>query len=51
MDPWELFCEACRIVVEERDVYLEVIVIGDIFLMQLKALENFDEEDEDNEQA
>ena len=25
MDPWEMFCELCQRVVEDQNVYLEVI--------------------------
>jgi len=26
MDPWKLFCHLCKTVVEEQDVYLDVLI-------------------------
>lgn len=26
MNPWELFCHLCKTVVEEQDVYLDILV-------------------------
>ncbi len=49
MDPWELFSELCRRVVEDQNVILEVMVINrERILMSLTPIvDDFDEEDED----
>ena len=48
MDPWRLFSELCRRVVEEQNVVLEVAIIGDRILMSLAPIvDDFGEEDEE----
>jgi hypothetical protein len=48
MDPWKLFSELCRLVVEEQNVYLEITILGGHIQM---ALWPYNEEgfDEDND--
>lgn len=46
MDPWEMFSEMCRQVVEDQNVYLEVIVSGGAVRMALYPLEDLEGEDE-----
>lgn len=43
MDPWELFSEMCKTVVEEQNVYLDVLVIGNGIEMMLRLLEEGEE--------
>jgi predicted RNA-binding protein associated with RNAse of E/G family len=45
MDPWELFCHLCKTVVEEQDVYLDVLITPAGVEMMLMPM---DEEDEDD---
>lgn len=50
MDPWRIFSELCRRVVEEQNVYLEVMIIGDRILMSLEPYTDYyDEEDDEDE--
>lgn len=44
MDPWELFCELCKIVVQEQNVYL-VLITGNGIEMMLMPMdeENIEE--------
>lgn len=44
MDPWELFCELCRQVVEEGNVYLDVLFFKNGIEMQLMPLDEEDNE-------
>ena len=47
MDPWDVFSELCRRVVEEGNVYLDVLIFKDGGIeMQLMPM---DEEEEDGE--
>lgn len=46
MDPWDVFSELCRQVVEEGNVFLDVFVYENGIHMQLMPL---DEEEEDGE--
>ena len=46
MDPWEVFSELCRQVVEEQNVYLEVIISNGAIGMSLYPLEDLEGEDE-----
>ena len=46
MDAWEIFCELCRRVVEEQNVYLDVLITTKGIEMQLRPL---DDEEEDCE--
>lgn len=50
MDPWDVFSELCRQVVEEKNVYLEVIIYNGSISMSLWPYneENFEEEEEDD---
>ena len=46
MDPWELFSELCKIVVEEQNVFLDVLVTEkgiEMMLMPTEDEENADE--------
>lgn len=43
MDPWELFSELCKIVVQEQNVYLDVLISENGIEMMLMPM---DEEDE-----
>lgn len=47
MDPWELFSELCRIVVQEQNCFLEVNIIGHDILMHLEPLEDLEDEEDD----
>ena len=44
MDPWELFSEMCKTVVEEQNVYLDVLVTGNGIEMMLRPLKEGEEE-------
>lgn len=46
MDPWDVFSELCRRVVEEGNVYLDVLICKNGIEMQLRPL---DEEDNEGE--
>lgn len=46
MDPWELFCHLCKTVVEEQDVYLDILVTPVGVEMMLMPMD--EEEDEDD---
>jgi len=46
MDPWDVFSELCRRVVEEGNVYLDVLIYKNGIEMQLMPL---DEEDNEGE--
>lgn len=47
MDPWELFSELCRRVVEEQNVYLDVIITGNNIEMMLMPVGEIEEEDDE----
>ena len=44
MDAWEIFCELCKRVVENHNVYLEVFVGTTGVQMQLVPLDAFEDE-------
>ena len=46
MDPWDVFSKLCRQVVEEGNVFLDVLIYKNGIEMQLMPL---DEEEEDGE--
>ena len=46
MNPWELFCHLCKTVVEEQDVYLDILVTPVGVEMMLMPMDK--EEDEDD---
>ena len=47
MDPWDVFCEMCRRVVEDQNVFLDVLITAAGVEMQLMPMdEDFEEEDE-----
>ena len=43
MDPWELFSELCKIVVEEQNVFLDVLVTEKGIEMMLMPTEDEDD--------
>lgn len=45
MDPWELFSMLCQRVVEEQNVYLDVIVMGNNIEMMLMPVGEEEEDD------
>jgi len=47
MDPWQIFSEPCRRVVEEQNVYLEVTIHGDYISMELWPYNDEDLEGDD----
>lgn len=49
MDPWEVFSELCRRVVEGQNVMLEVMIFQGRILMNLSPYSDFDDEEENNE--
>ena len=44
MDPWELFSELCRRVVEEQNVFLDVIITNGMVEMMLMPYDEDGEE-------
>ena len=46
IDPWILFSELCRQVVEQQNVYLEVVISNGVIGMSLYPLEDLEGEDE-----
>lgn len=46
MDPWELFCHLCKTVVEEQDVYLDILVTPVGVEMMLMPMDKEEEEDD-----
>lgn len=50
MDPWDVFSELCRQVVEKQNVYLEVTIYNGSISMSLWPYneEDFEEEEEDD---
>lgn len=46
MDPWRLFSELCRKVVEEQNVVLEVAIVGDRILMSLAPVAEYEDDDD-----
>lgn len=47
MDPWEIFSELCKKVVEEQNVYLDILITGNGIEMMLMPLEGYDDGDYD----
>lgn len=47
MDPWELFSMLCQRVVEEQNVYLDVIITGNNIEMMLMPVGEIEEEDDE----
>ncbi len=45
MDPWLIFSELCRRVVEEQNVYLDILITGNGIEMMLMPLEEYDDGD------
>lgn len=45
MDPWKLFSELCRLVVEEQNVYLEVFIFDGRIKMELYPFITFEEDE------
>jgi len=43
MDPWELFSELCKIVVQEQNVFLDVLVTEQGIEMMLMPTEDEDD--------
>ncbi len=43
MDPWELFSELCKIVVEEQNVFLDVLITEKGIEMMLMPTEDEDD--------
>lgn len=48
MDPWEMFCELCRQVVEEQNCYLDVLIGRGMIELQLMPLGSEEEDDEED---
>ena len=46
MDPWEMFCELCKRVVEDQNVYLDVLVTASGVQMMLMPIEDCEGDDE-----
>lgn len=47
MDPWKMFCELCKRVAEEQNVYLDVIITEGLTEMMLMPYdEDWEEEDD-----
>ncbi len=44
MDPWDVFSELCRQVVEEQNVYLDVLIYKNGIEMQLMPMDEEDNE-------
>ena len=49
MDPWDMFCELCRTVVENQNCYLDVLIGKGMIELQLMPLGEEDYEEEDEE--
>ena len=49
MDPWELFSELCRQVVEEQNVHLDVTIIGNNIQMMLMPIDCYDDDYEEGD--
>jgi hypothetical protein len=47
MDPWEMFSEMCRQVVENGNVYLDVTIVGNQINMCLWPYEDYEEGDDE----
>lgn len=48
MNPWDLFCELCKVVVEEQNVCLNIVVFDNQIQMSLIPCEgNFYDETDD----
>lgn len=46
MDPWQIFSEMCRQVVEEQNVYLDVLITGSSIELMLMPMDEEEEEDD-----
>lgn len=46
MDPWQLFSELCQRVVEDQNVYLDVLVTAAGVEMMLMPIEGWEGDDE-----
>ena len=46
MDPWEMFCELTRRVVEDQNVFLDVYISKEWMTMQLMPYGEWEEDDE-----
>ena len=50
MDPWEIFSELCRRVVEDQNVYLDVVILGNYITMELSPYDaTYFEDDEEGD--
>lgn len=47
MDPWEMFCELTRQVVENQNVFLDVYISREGVIMQLMPYGEFEEGDDE----
>ena len=47
MDPWDVFSELCRQVVEEVNVFLDVLIYKNGIEMQLMPLDEEDNEEDE----
>lgn len=50
MDPWELFSGLCRRVVEDQNVYLDVIILDNCISIELMPCDAIFFEEEDDEE-
>lgn len=46
MDAWEIFSELCRRVVEEQNVYLDVLITGSGIELMLMPIDDWEGDDE-----
>ena len=47
MDPWEVFSEMCKLVTENQNVYLDVLITTNGIELMLMPWEEGEEEEED----
>ena len=45
MDPWQMFCELCKAVVENDNVYLDVLVTKAGIEMMLMPMDELEEDE------
>lgn len=46
MDPWELFCHLCKTVVDEQNVFLDILITSKGVEMMLMPMDEEDNEEQ-----
>lgn len=49
MDPWDVFSELCRQVVQEQNVFLDILITKDGWEFQLMPIGEYEDEEEEDD--